>query len=647
MGLIWQDGKWVSSGAEATPATGGMLWKDGDWVQPNGAPEPERKLTSLEDVSDLANEFMQGVTANWGDELQAAGMAAVYKLFNEDPKSIKDVYSGMKEQLQLRRDAFQKDFPKLSTGMQVTGGVLSPLAKIGVGQIAKAKTAGDAMARAGALGSAYSGAEYMGREDNPTSGGLGANMALGAVAPVALQGVGEGVKKIVGSSDKVKKLLQNTAEDAGMKPADLVDEARRMGPEASLADVTGEAGVAYGQAALGKGGAPARAVAERNLGKLDDAQQRIRDTFGRMSKSKEFSYYDTLDDLKKARKEAAGPYYEKAFDKTIQPNEDLMEVLSRPAMRKMWQQAEIDAANRGETLPRIMNWDDQGRAVFTGDRMPTLRELQSMDQELGKQLGAMSKAHASPMNTDWTLANKMQTVGSLRKDLNKALANQVPEYGQAKQLYAGGSDLLRAQNTGRSGLRGNMDDRLKAISELPAGGGKEAYTQGLMSDVYTKLGSAPDDALTGLRQLRSRNAKTVMGKVMGKDRSDAIQNRLTTEQRYREVGNKLLGGSQTELRAGAKEMLEEGLSSPIMRGQLIEQIQEVVKNRFTKKLSAKAATEFVDVLTKPGGVEDAIKILERQGIPNDQAVATVNNLVNQLQKAAVTAPGTLMSGEAL
>lgn len=603
-----------------------------------------------DDAKGAAAELFQGGTAGWGDEFVSGMNALIYKALNDTPKSVGDIYAGMKEVQQLRRDQFKENYPKLSTGLQIVGGLASPAAKVGAGWLGKAKNAADATARASAIGAGYSGAEYLGREDDPTAGGFAGNVALGAALPAAVQGLGTVGKKLLDKKDHLKNLVTKTVEDSGYSPADLAAKSRRMGPEASLADVSGESGVAYGQAAIGKGGAPARSIAKRNMAKLDTAQDRIRKELSNISGTDEFTYYNKLDELDQARKQAAKPYYEAAFSKEVQPTEDLIGVLQRPAVKDLWQEAQQYAVNKGKPLPNIMQWDKAGNMSFTGNKVPSLKELQIIDQELGKRIQAMSDASRAPVKPDWTLSAKLDVLRTLRKDLNNAIRKQIPEYGEAKRIYAGGSDLLRAQDAGKAALRGNMDDRLKAINMLPEGGGKEAYTQGMMSDIYTKIGAAPEDALSNMRQLRSRNTKTIMDRVLGPERSNAIQNRLKTEQRYREVGNKLTEGSQTELRASAKEMLDESIALPTLDGQALTQAYEVARKLLTKRIPKEDINDFVDVLTKPGGVEDALAILERQGIPGNIGMGIIKAVTEGGRRLATTAAADmaqgLMSGDA-
>jgi len=199
---------------------------------------------------------------------------------------------------------------------------------------------------------------------------------------------------------------------------------------------------------------------------------------------------------------------------------------------------------------------------------------------------------------------------------------QNPDFKKANETYAGDIAMEQAQELGKKrGLSsGNVEDQLKEISGLNKSE-KQAYLQGVMSNVYSALGRNDEDALGAINFIASENAQKVLAKLVGKDEARKVMQEIKTQKKFRTVEQQVMGGSQTDIRAKMVEAMRK--RNQPMNIEDMKKIKVVsgtanwLLNKLPKKFGkfeSEEMIELADLLTKKGGVEAAIQRMESAGV---------------------------------
>jgi len=595
------------------------------------APTPERELSVGDEIIGTAASAGQGATAGWLDEIMAVPMAGAAHLMGDAPKgeSVLDTYSKMKDSIRMRQKQYDTDSPILSNTGRLIGGVAG-LGKLGAG--------GGAL-KAGLTGGAYGAGEYAGALDDWSdadiqdaliqtglSAGLGAGMQKGG------QFVRDWLAK---RPDAISKVLQKLKTSVGANDDMLKARASDMGPEASLADVTGDVGVAFSQGARGRGGMPAIDAVERNLHKVNAAKDRIKTAMGKATGKKRGQFYESMDALKTNRKQNAERLYGAALDEgSVVPTKRMLHIFdNNPMVKDAWGDVQNTYAKNDLPLPKLFDYDDAGKAIWTGKRFPNMRATQELKWAMDKRLRTLRGSVDSAGKKEYSRA--MDDYKDFMADVNK----QNPTFRKANAQYAGDSAMIDAQEMGvKHGLGGaRVEEQMEYIKGLNKSE-RDSYLQGVMTNTYGKLGASPEHMMGNINQASSENAQQVLNKLMGKDATKKIMQQFKSERRYREVDSKVRQGSQTQLRALSDEAMGK------MEGDLpIEELSRITGLRAATKVIEKMlpkmkqtdAAELASILTRPGGVEVAIKRMTQGGMPIGQAEKLVGQLMRQ---SAVVAP---------
>lgn len=598
---------WDDIAAPAAPAA--------QAAQAAPAPAPEG-MSFGDQALGFAGSIGQGASANFLDEVLAAPMAGAAHLLGDAPEgeSVFDTYSKMKNSIRGRQKAYEADSPNMAMTGKLVGG-MAGLGKLGVGKTA---------AQTAAKGAGYGAAEYAGSLDEWSDAEL-----TDAIVQTGLSGAMGGALHKGGDvartwlaerPDAVSKVLNKLKTATGSTDDQLRAGASSMGPEASLADITGDVGVAFSQGARSRGGLPAIDAIEENLKKTEGAKDRIRDTMSQVSGKKEGQYFESLDALKSNRKARADTKYGEALDgQYLKPDPEIERLLNDvPIVKNAWDKVigkEMQKGNRN--LPP------------KGDRsvMPSMRAMQKVKWELDAMISRRAKS------TDSAGKDEMADLIEARKMLMSRVNRQSPAFKDANKAYAGDSAMLDAQEMGvKHGLGGaNVEAQLEHIKKL-TGAEKDAYLQGVMSNAYGKLGASPEHMMGNINQMSSGNSRKVLDKLVGKDKAGKLMNQFKTERRYREVDTKVRQGSQTQLRdvaddamgrMGRKVPFDEFADLPLAR------VATSTIMKFIPRMDVDAAAEVADILTKGGGVDAAIKRMVEGGANMEVAEGVVMRLLRQ------------------
>ena len=306
------------------------------------APAPTPGMPTMDQAAGFAGSLAQGASANFMDEVLAAPMAGFAHLTGDAPKGEKvmDTYAKMKGAIRARQKAYEADSPNMAMAGKVLGG-MAGLGKVGAGVNTVKGAAG--------VGAGYGATEYAGGLDNWSDAEVGdAAMAsgLGGVMGGGMQGARQW---FASNPDAMAKVLKKLQDNVRMTPDDLRARGAAMGPEASLADVTGDTGVAFAQGARSRGGLPAIDAVEKNLGKVNDAQKRIVNTMSSVTGKKEGQFFESLDALKANRKQRAELKYGASLDNQyLKPDREIERLLNDvPIVKNAWDKVIGKEMNKG------------------------------------------------------------------------------------------------------------------------------------------------------------------------------------------------------------------------------------------------------------------------------------------------------------
>ena len=213
-----------------------------------------------------ARSFLQGATFYAGDELVAAGAAALDPLVNGTGGTFKERYDARLDRERGDIERFRETNPKTALATEIAGGVTGAGTAAGAGLSFMKGAKGTAQlalqgVKDGILyGSAAGFANSEGGAEERAKGlakGAAAGGATGAVAAPAFAGlwslgrsVKEGVKRRFGAPEnQAAARLRKSIGKSGVSPDQISKNIDDLGPEGMLVDAIGEEGRSLGRTA--------------------------------------------------------------------------------------------------------------------------------------------------------------------------------------------------------------------------------------------------------------------------------------------------------------------------------------------------------------------------------------------------------------
>jgi hypothetical protein len=516
---------------------------------------------------------LQGLTFNAADELEA--------MIRE--MAGKGTYEQNLAALNLSKMQYERENPKTALAAELAGGLpyaavpflgaaryaqmartAAPIARAAVTGAAQVGTGALTGALAGA-GSADPGTRMAGAQLGGTVGGI-----TGAVIPAAaktvgvlgakavdvtagipgVQRVGQAVGAATGQSidyaNRAKeKLLEALSRDkasltdidavlrAATKPVGIVDVAGEN--VRSLADVAQKyPGAARQQGRL--------ALEERGAGQADRIKSDISTYLGEFTDPFDFTSQVAI-----RQREVASPLYNSAYQFGEVNNPEVLKFLELPQFKQGFKEAEKLFAARGEAV-------DFSR--------PTVEALDKMKQGLDVLIEKETEA----------VTGKVSQLGKIyinkKNEFLSALDKEVPDYGKARQAFAGDAEIMQATRDGQNFFKLTPAQAQREFAGLNPSQ-QEAYRIGAIDALKNNIDKAKDTAdvrkrIFGSVQERDR-IKTLFPDA---DSFNAFERDMTTEATMRATQEKILRGSQTAERQLGAQGLE---AEPTFFSQMFEQ----------------------------------------------------------------------------
>ena len=534
--------------------------------------------------------------------------------------------------------AIGQSLPYLATGVGTGAKVAQAVAQ--GGKIAKFFAPIAGLATSGAVSGFASGTlspqEEVGLENRSIqtvkSGATGA--VIGGGLGVAGKAVGAGVK--AGKS----LITAKSAEDilAARLPkeqtASLLNELKTATPEnpVILPDIAGDSIKGLTRSVAKISGAKDLVV--------DALEKRSEESITRVANhlSKDISpvnsYFDSIDDLIKARSEISQPLYKQAYaegnkniQKLLKPqivtkNEFVSDGLG--GIKEQITKTEIPAdplfsnpnvqkyisKAKNEPLfvdPRISNNDF---AVLDGAK-------KMIDDDIGSAMRAGENERARAL------------IGIKNQIVNK-LDEVSPLYKQARQVFGGFSQLKKAQEEGLDFSKLNPEEIQRQMQKFSTGE-KDAYRIGVKENLKDINSSTADGLSSAKRIFGNKQKRDQLKAVFGNEaKFNEFEKKMVAEFRATDTKTKVLGGSRTDFNmSGDEEFMNKIISGGI--GVLKSKINplyllEAAHNAITNKFSGINEKNAVDLAKILVNRQDAIKALEniiqKQNNPLQKRVLT-------------------------
>jgi hypothetical protein len=495
---------------------------------------------------------MQGPTFGFADEIAGGVVGGAKTLFNGKPyqqnyEAVRDAYRGAVDR-QLKEEPLGTATEQFIASLPVGG----PLARVFgpartlTSQIVSGTGVGAVSGAANALGSST--APDVGGKVDDSLLGLGAGMAMGGLGVPLVRAAGAAGSNVMQRFDDSaamdyarQKIAQAFIRDAAPGVSDPLSQAgarmTRLGPEARVVDAGGQSGQSTTALLDTVATLPGRsksavetAIRQRQSGRADRMIGSAEDAFGvggvRMASQ--------MDDWMQQRATQAAPLYERLHRMDVPASQNLSSI--------------VDAARANgydKIAARIARNKQQPFTLPQDSSMPTgtysMRDLDYLKQGMDDALVKLR----DPVTGNLTAEGK--SVDELRRKLLAQLdRDTMGQYANARNAFAGPSQLMDASNAGRRIL--SRDDA--TIRDMMSGYGaseRDAFALGAFEAIRAKAGAqAGQTELMGL--WRQKGLQEKLKAVFGDERSyREFASRMAAEGRMKSL--ETVGrGSQTAAR---------------------------------------------------------------------------------------------------
>jgi hypothetical protein len=506
---------------------------------------------------------LQGLSMGFSDEIEARARAARGE----------GEYSQILAEIQSAKRQFEQENPMSSLATEIVGGIPTMFAGgLGLARTASmipslaARLSPRAIRYGGAAGSgavtgAISGAgtAQPGERLSGAAGGAATGAILGPASEVGMQGVqsvGGKVKQVVKSTvgaNQVadfkkradEKLIQALQRD-GFTPTQIIEKlkvAQRSGykPEA-IVDLGGENTQRLADIVAQYPGAAQIA--------RDMAEERLSGQAGRITQDFQAalrfqgSASELADEIATKRTQMAAPLYQQAYQEGGVINDKRLDKFFEiSAFKDAYKTARELAELDGVQLP--VNIEDL-KSLGGYD----LRTLDYIKRGLDDVLYVRSIP---------TAGTGKQVLGRL-KDKRREFVGIIdevgpPSYKQARDMFAGQSEILDAIESGQKFTDLSPDQLSKMFGKMTQGE-KEGFRAGVYESVKQNIAKGADGANVLRRVWNSPQKRDQLRIIVGEDNWGDLTNALAREKIIFQTGSRITGGSQTMPRQLAQREFE-------------------------------------------------------------------------------------------
>ena len=435
---------------------------------------------------------LQGPTMGFLDELAGAAAAPFGKY-----KEARDYVRGATQQ-------FRQEYPV--TGALTSAAASAPMMLIGGAPVAAAKgiiapaaTTAGRLLTAGKVGAIQGGVAGAGESTAEDMGGVAADALKHAAQGGALGVAGQGVLGAVGAvgGNVLQRLSQTSAYDYArtklaealarssggipVRPGGAASPSRAadiqfLGPEATIADVSGQAGKRLLDVLATLPGKTKDLTEQLIRGRQTGRTERIMTAADEALGTQGKGFVSSLNALEATQKAAQAPFRAQLEGLSVRADDDLMKILNRePAAFK----AAADLARREGEIPIDLSKLKAGDDI-PFDALDTVKKALWTIAEKEKVNFAPTAESRAVNGIRVALTNKMDQLSP--RDAGGSI------YKQARDAFAGPAELRSAIETGR----GAMKTDAIGVGELTKGMSAselEAFRVGALQSLRDKVGT--------------------------------------------------------------------------------------------------------------------------------------------------------------
>ena len=636
-------------------------------IQADAANDTESVSVLLDELDRLErgsamDPIMQGLTFGWADELGQLGAYLGRRAAGATPERAST--AGEREKARQREDlaAFRERDPVGSFILEMAPAFVPGL---GLSRLAQPVTRGmstmPAMMTVGATEGAIAGA---GVQDEGMGTGALTGAVMGAVLPPALTTLTRGARAVPGAAGSAiqrltgqevsttpGRVMEDIMQTEQLTPTTLRARQRQLGPEAMPADLMGPMGTQTAQGILQKD-RTGRAIADakRAAGtRAAGSTRRLQDDL-RTATRIERGMLQSLDEINARQRAASGEAYDIAMGVPIDPSDQqLVEILNRPSVKRSLRQAVSNARDEGIPTPEldaILARGEDWTPEALGDLFPNMRALDQMKKSMDRMVN-------SAYRTGDPGADSMRQARNAFRD---RLDDLNPAYKKAREIWAGDEALKDAMLEGEKMFNRNTREVEEFVRNL-TDSEREAYLRGAMEATQERMGRARAGEIGEFRFLEQGNTREKLNSVFVRPGMDRKRRRegqraaakllrtLKRERDFAENRNVLVRGAETAHRLAAGESLGGRVSVPTTVEMVMSPKTGIPRAAlggavdWMAGLNQPTINRLSQLMFTPGGADQVIAELSQRGLNQQQ----IQQLTQQLaQIGAAAAPGTSM-----
>lgn len=597
-------------------------------------------------LGSLSDTILHGLSFGTSDELGA--LTGALNPNNNPGQSFGERFQSQDKLENQNLANFKQANPIAGNAAEITGMIVSPIGNVGGNFIMRGGNMATRAARAAAVGGALgagSGAanaegDLNNRAKSALFGGTTGAVLGGTLTPalelltrggqIAYNTIANQVRAARDPESQAQRLLANAMlRDQQTVPNAIT--AVSQSPDLGLVNAGGQNVAALGrQATVAPGNARTQAAdffEQQAAGMPDRSADAVRNLA-------QNGYYGTLQQLDTARRTAAAPLYERAYQQPSvdQWSPELANLMQRPSMRDAAGRAARIAAEEGRNPAELgLTFNAAGDPVFVAGanangQIPSVQTMDYMKRGLDDVLEQFRDPTSGRLNLD-TAGRAAQNT---RAQFVQMLRQGNPNYAAALDAWGGPSHSIEMMNFGRDLWRrtGDPAELLQRFQQLPAND-QEMVRTGLMREAINKIGNLGDNSSVYQALFGNSNKRAVFEQVFPTPQAfDAFAGAMRRERDLLRTNRMIMGGSPTASRmaenADAMQQLQDRLG--IMRQILTGHPLQAIGTAVTRAGNAQRG------MSEP--VADALgRILFN---PNQgQNVTTLQNLLGNAQTPGV------------
>jgi hypothetical protein len=507
---------------------------------------PRPKPSTLSPLAALA-PVAQGLTLGAADEIlgavEGANNVAERMIPGGSPGgTFKEGYVRGRDKVRAGTKQYGEEHPVASTALTIAGGVAPAL--LGPGSaLVKAGTPLLARMGLGAVeGAAYGGVSgALSADEDRTAGAVqGALIGapLGAVLPVAGAGV-SAARNIVGrrgaaAGRHADALLTRALQRDQVNPRALTAPA---GKPAILPDLAGENTLGLARGAQATPSEAKERLATFLHGRQAEQPTRVLGDLESAAGRSNENVHDVAEKLIEQRRQHAKPLYDAARPIIVDDPEVIATITNSPYFREAHALGRKLAKEEGRKLPPLT------RETMVGDEKVVEQIPQSVEaiDYTKRGLDAVIERRMKGGSMDRGLARVLK---NKLRDMLEKVDNAVPEYQQARQQFAGDSDMMDALESGRNFLKEDYRVTQKQLAAM-TDGEREMHKVGALDAVRRVMDETPDGADVVKRIFGNPRKRDQLKVLLGDQSFVQLEEQLGVESRMVRTKDRVTGGSPT------------------------------------------------------------------------------------------------------